>query len=102
MAKVSTVVKNNKRISLANKLKKRAELRKVVNDPNVGDEEKLQAQFKLQRLPRNSAMVRVRNRCEITAVEGTTVSLVIRIKFRELSLQGLIPGVKSLVGRQEL
>ena len=98
MAKVSTVVKNNKRISLANKLlKKRAELRKIVNDPNTGDEEKLQAQFKLQRLPRNSAMVRVRNRCEITGRSRGYYRKfgLSRIKFRELSLQGLIPGVKK-------
>ena len=98
MAKISTVVKNNKRAHLAKKmLKQRQALRKIVNDPNVGDEEKLQAQFKLQRLPRNSAMVRVRNRCEITGRGRSYYRKfgLSRIKFRELSLQGLIPGVKK-------
>ena len=60
------------------------------------DEEKLQAQFK-PKLPRNSAMVRVRNRCEITGRSRGYYRKfgLSRIKFRELSLQGLIPGVKK-------
>ena len=98
MAKVSTVVKNNKREKLAKKYSvKREELRKIVNDPNVSTDEKIQAQFSLQKLPRNSALCRVRNRCEITGRSRGYYRKfgLSRIKFRELSLQGMIPGVRK-------
>ena len=98
MAKVSTVVKNNKRAKLAAKYSsQREELRKVVNDPAVDTEQKIQAQFALQKLPRNSAKCRVRNRCEITGRSRGYYRKfgLSRIKFRELSLQGMIPGVRK-------
>ena len=87
MAKVSTVVKNNKRAKLAAKYSsQREELRKVVNDPAVDTEQKIQAQFALQKLPRNSAKCRVRNRCEITGRSRGYYRKfgLSRIKFREV------------------
>ena len=99
MAKVSAVNKNNKRIKLSNRLfKKRQALKKIVMDKKISLEERFKAQQKLSKLPRNSAKIRVMNRCQITGrPHGVYRKLKIsRIALRQLGLQGKIPGlVKS-------
>ncbi len=74
---------------------KRAELKKILSDPNTTDEEFYAAQRKLTRLPRNSSKVRVRNRCNITGRPRAYMGRfgLSRITFRELALAGRIPGV---------
>jgi small subunit ribosomal protein S14 len=99
MAKLSAVNKNKKRIKLSDKLfKKRQNLKKIVMDKKISLEERFKAQQKLSQLPRNSAKIRVMNRCEITGrPHGVYRKLKIsRIALRQLGLQGKIPGlVKS-------
>ena len=99
MAKLSSVNKNNKRIKLSNKLySKREKLKKIVMNKKLPLEERFKAQQKLSKLPRNSAKVRVMNRCQITGrPHGVYRKLKIsRIALRQLGLQGKIPGlVKS-------
>jgi small subunit ribosomal protein S14 len=98
MAKVSTIVKNDKRLKLSKKYSvKRNELRSILKDPNADDEAKLEAQFALQRLPRNSAEVRHRNRCVVSGRSRGYYRKfgLSRIAFRELSLRGLVPGVRK-------
>ena len=99
MAKLSSINKNNKRIKLSNKFfKKREKLKKIVMNKKLSLEERFQAQQKLSKLPRNSAKVRVMNRCQITGrPHGVYRKLkVSRIALRQLGLQGKIPGlVKS-------
>ena len=99
MAKLSAVNKNKSRIKLSDRLyKKRAALKKIVMDKKITLEERFKAQQKLSKLPRNSAKIRVMNRCEITGrSHGVYRKLKIsRIALRQLGLQGKIPGlVKS-------
>ena len=99
MAKLSAINKNNKRINLSNKLyKKRRMLKKIIMDKKISFEDRFKAQQKLAQLPRNSAKVRVRNRCQITGrPHGVYRKLKIsRIALRQLGLEGKIPGmVKS-------
>ena len=99
MAKVSVINKNNKRIKLSDKFyKKRQKLKKTIMDKKLPFEERFKAQQKLAKLPRNSAKVRVMNRCQITGrPHGVYRKLKIsRIALRQLGLQGKIPGlVKS-------
>ena len=99
MAKMSAINKNNRRIKLSNKFyKKRKELKKIVMNKSLKLEERFKAQQKLSKLPRNSAKIRVRNRCQITGrPHGVYRKLKIsRIALRQLGLQGKIPGmVKS-------
>ena len=99
MAKKSAINKNNKRIKLSNKFyKKREKLKKVVMNKKLSLEERFKAQQKLSKMPRNSAKVRVMNRCQITGrPHGVYRKLKIsRIALRQLGLQGKIPGlVKS-------
>ena len=96
MAKKSSINKNNKRLKLSNKFfKKRKDLKKIVMNKNLTLEERFKAQQKLSKLPRNSAKIRVRNRCQITGrPHGVYRKLKIsRIALRELASKGKIPGM---------
>ena len=62
MAKTSAVQKNLKRIRLVKKYaKKRAALKKIINNKKLELAERFEAQLKLSKLPRNSAKTRIRN-----------------------------------------
>ena len=96
MAKTSSIQRNLKRIKLSNKfLKKREKLKKIIKDRKLPLEERFNAQLKLAKLPRNSAKIRIRNRCEITGrPHGVYRKLRIsRIALRELASDGKIPGM---------
>ncbi len=99
MAKLSAINKNNKRIKMSNKFyKKRLDLKQIIMNKQLSFEQRFKAQQKLSRLPRNSAKIRVRNRCQITGrPHGVYRKLKIsRIALRQLGLEGKIPGmVKS-------
>ena len=96
MAKVSAVNKNEKRIKLSDRLfKKRQALKKIIMDKKISLEERFKAQQKLSNMPRNSAKVRVMNRCQITGrPHGVYRKLRIsRIALREMASSGKIPGM---------
>ena len=96
MAKLSSINKNNKRIKLSEKFKKkRSELKKIIMNKKLPLEERFKAQQKLSNLPRNSSRTRVMNRCQITGrPHGVYRKLKIsRIALRQLGLQGKIPGM---------
>ncbi len=99
MAKKSAVENNEKKRRLVEKLSaKRASLKAIVDDRSLPIEERFAATLKLAELPRNSAAVRVRNRCEVTGrPRGYYRKLKMsRISLRELGNEGKIPGlVKS-------
>jgi small subunit ribosomal protein S14 len=99
MAKTSSIEKNKRRRKrVARYAERRADLSLVARDPDLTLEERFQARLKLAELPRNSAAVRIRNRCEVTGrPRGFYRKLkVSRIALRELGSAGLIPGlVKS-------
>ena len=96
MAKTSSIQRNLKRIRLAKKfLKKRGDLKKIIKNKKLPLEERFAAQLKLAKMPRNSAKVRIRNRCEITGrPRGVYRKLKIsRIALRDLASKGKIPGM---------
>jgi small subunit ribosomal protein S14 len=99
MAKTSAIERNKKRRKLVSQYaSKRAELRKMAKDESLSLEERFQGRLQLAALPRNSARVRVRNRCEISGrPRGYYRKLrMSRIALRELGAAGLVPGlVKS-------
>ena len=99
MAKLSSVQKNLNRQKLIEKFSNRRKvLKKKIMDKTISIEERLKLQNKLNDLPRNSANIRYRNRCKLT---GRTRGVyrkfgLSRIKIRELSMSGDLPGmVKS-------
>ncbi len=96
MAKLSAINKNNKRIKLSKKYyEKRKKLKDIIMNKKINLEERFKAQQKLSKLPRNSAKVRIRNRCQITGrPHGVYRKLKIsRIALRQLGLEGKIPGM---------
>ena len=96
MAKVSSVQKNKKREKMsANKLETRQALKKVVMDRSASLEDRMKANMRLAKMPRNSSRTRVRNRCEISGrARGFYRKFKIsRIALREMGGMGLIPGV---------
>ncbi|MEO3385986.1 30S ribosomal protein S14 [Mesorhizobium sp. CAU 1741] len=99
MAKTSSVEKNEKRRKLAGQYAaKRAALKAIIMDQSKPIEERFRAQLKLAALPRNSAKVRIRNRCEVTGRPRAYYRKLrmSRIALRELGNNGLVPGlVKS-------
>lgn len=96
MARLAKVVRNERQIKESNKyLKLRKELRKKVRDTGLSEEERFEAQMRLQKLPRSTSEIRVRNRCQVTGrTRGYLRTFKMsRISFRELANRGMIPGV---------
>lgn len=99
MAKKSAIERNNKRKRMAEKYSaKRAALKEIIANEDLPLEDRFEARLKLAELPRNSAPIRIRNRCEVTGrPRGYYRKLrMSRIALRELSNFGQVPGmVKS-------
>ena len=96
MAKTSAIQKNLRRIKMVKKYaKKRAELKKIINNKNLELSERFEAQLKLNKLPKNSAKIRIRNRCEVSGrPHGVYRKLKIsRIALRDMASAGKIPGL---------
>ncbi len=96
MAKLSSVQKNLNRQKLIEKFSnKRKVLKKKIMDKTISIEERLKLQNKLNDLPRNSSSIRHRNRCELTGRSRGVYRKfgLSRIKLRELSMSGDLPGV---------
>ncbi len=74
---------------------KRSALKKILSDPNTSEEDFYKAQAKLTKLPKNSSPVRIVNRCSLTGRPRAIIRKfgLSRIAFRELALEGKIPGV---------
>ena len=99
MAKTSSIEKNKRRRRLAKLYAgRRSRLKAIARDKNLTMEERFAATLKLAELPRNSAVSRIRNRCEITGRPRAYYRKfkMSRIAMRELGSKGLVPGlVKS-------
>lgn len=96
MAKISKIVKNEKRkVKVARYAEQRRELKKIINNPTSSVEQVDEAVIKLQRMPRDASAVRVRNRCSQSGRPRGFLRKfgVARTAFRDLALKGQIPGV---------
>ena len=98
MAKVSMVNREKKRAKLVAKYaSKRAELKAIVSNPDASFEERQDAMFRLQKLPRDSSPVRQRNRCAISGrPRGFYRKFGLgRNKLREAAMRGDVPGLRK-------
>jgi small subunit ribosomal protein S14 len=99
MAKKSSIETNKRRAKLAKAYAGRRErLKAKAIDETLTAEERFEARLKLAELPRNSAVIRVRNRCEVSGRPRAFYRKLklSRVALRELGSRGLIPGlVKS-------
>lgn len=99
MAKKSMIAREKKRTqTVAKYAVKRAALKAILVDMQASDDEKWDAQVRLQKLPRDASPVRQRRRCQITGrPHGVYRKFgLCRNKLREAAMRGDIPGlVKS-------
>ncbi len=96
MAKTSAVERNRKRERMAKKFaSRRNRLKAIAKDSSMPAEERFAARLKLAELPRNSAPVRIRHRCELSGrPRGYYRKFKIsRIALRDLASTGQIPGM---------
>lgn len=96
MAKASMIAREKKRARTVEKFAaKRAVLKAVLKDPNTGDEEKWDAQIRLQKMPRDASPVRKQNRCQLTGrPHGVYRKFgLCRNKLREAAMRGDVPGL---------
>ena len=96
MAKKSMIAREKKKIMLSKKYYLiRVELKKTVKDESLSNEIRINATEKLQKLPRDSSEIRIRNRCNITGrPHGYYRKFGLsRNKLREAVMRGDVPGV---------
>ncbi len=96
MAKNSMIAREDRRTRAVKKYAvKRAALKAVIKSPASSDEERYEAQLKLQALPRDSSPVRGRNRCRITGrPHGYYRKFGLsRNMLREAAMRGDVPGL---------
>jgi small subunit ribosomal protein S14 len=96
MAKLSTILRNDKRRKLVVKFQaKRAALLAIIKDAKAADDDRAAARAKLERLPRDSSPVRVRNRCALTGrPRGYFRKFGLgRNKLRDIAMRGEVPGL---------
>ena len=96
MAKLSLINREQKRRRVVAKYEnKRRTLIATIQNAKLSDEERLQARLKLQKLPRNSSPVRLRNRCALTGrPRGVFKKFGLgRNKLRQIAMRGEIPGM---------
>lgn len=96
MAKKSSVEKQKRRERLVNlKWKKRQELKSKSQDLSLTEEDREEARVALNKMPRDSCVIRLRNRCQMTGrARGYYRKFKLsRLTFRELASNGFIPGV---------
>ena len=98
MAKKSKIAKNEKRKEIvARYADRRNELKAIIRNPETSDEDRLEAQFELNRQPRDASPARVRNR---DSHDGRPRGYLrkfglSRVRMREMAHRGELPGVRK-------
>ena len=98
MAKKSKIAKNEQRKAMvARYAERRQELKRIISSPNSSDEERMEAQSKLNKMPRDASPIRVRNR---DAADGRPRGYlrkfgVSRVRLRTMAHDGELPGISK-------
>ena len=96
MAKTSKINKNEQRKALVLKYAaRRRELKEIIRKPSTSVDDRVAAQIKLQKLPKDSNPIRVVERCMVTGRPRGNLRYfqLSRITFREKALKGELTGV---------
>ncbi|MGE0624623.1 MAG: 30S ribosomal protein S14 [Pseudomonadales bacterium] len=96
MAKTSMLEREKKRAkTVAKYAAKRAALKAIIHDRNASDEDRWDAQLKLQSLPRDASPIRRQRRCGQTGrPHGVYRKFGLgRNKLREAAMRGDVPGL---------
>jgi small subunit ribosomal protein S14 len=98
MAKKSMLMRQRHREAAVKRYAtKRAQLKELIRNPKTSDDEKIEAQRELQKLPRDASPIRLRNRCALTGrPHGYYRKFgLARTKLRETTMRGEIPGLSK-------
>ncbi len=98
MAKKSKIAKNQQRAVIsARYADERAELIKVIKDPEATFEAKREAYAKIAKMPRDASTTRYRNRCGVSGrPRGYFRKFgMSRLALRELAHNGELPGIRK-------
>jgi small subunit ribosomal protein S14 len=96
MAKRSMIEREKKRTGIREKYgKKRSALKAIISDRNASDEDRWDAQLKLQSQPRDASAVRRQRRCGLTGrPHGVYRKFGLsRNMLREAAMRGDVPGL---------
>ncbi|MCC7075471.1 MAG: 30S ribosomal protein S14 [Deltaproteobacteria bacterium] len=96
MATTAWIAKAERRADMVKRHKaKRDALKAKVIDPSLNEDEKREAVFALNKMPKNGSRVRIRRRCGATGNPRANYRKfnLNRIRFRKMALEGLLPGV---------
>lgn len=96
MAKLSLINREAKRAKMVKKYAaKRAELKAIIDNAQLSDDERMAARLALQKFPRDASPCRQRNRCQVTGRPRGVFSKfgLARGKLREVAMRGEIPGM---------
>ena len=96
MAKTSMVEREKRRAKLSKRLNlRRQNLKSIICNPALNHEERIDAEHKLQSLPRDSSRSRQRNRCRLCGRSRAYNRLtgLCRIHMRSAVMNGLVPGM---------
>ena len=96
MAKKSMIAREHKRLRTVRKYAaKRAEIKAILSSSKATEEEKWEAQVRLQKLPRNASPVRQQRRCQQTGRPHAVYRKfgLCRNKLREAAMRGDVPGL---------
>jgi small subunit ribosomal protein S14 len=98
MAKTSKIAKNNKRKVLIDRYaERRAELIKIIKDPEASYEDKREAYAKIAKMPRDASATRYRNRCNVSGRPRAYFRKfgLSRIAVRDMAHRGELPGIRK-------
>jgi len=96
MAKTSMIEREIRRAKLNKRHgEKRKKLKAIISDQTAGHDERLDAEYKLQALPRDSSRSRQRSRCRLCGRSRAYNRLtgLCRIHMRNAVMNGLVPGM---------
>ena len=96
MAKQSMINREKKRAKVVEKYAaKRAALKAIIADVNASDDDRWDAQLKLQAQPRDASPVRQMRRCSLTGRPHAVYRRfgLSRTKLREAAMRGDVPGL---------
>jgi small subunit ribosomal protein S14 len=98
MAKTSKIAKNNKRAVIVERYaERRAELLKIIKDPEASYADKREAYAKIAKMPRDASATRYRNRCNVSGrPRGYFRKFGLsRIAVRDMAHRGELPGIRK-------
>lgn len=96
MAKTSMIQREHKRAkTVAKYAAKREQLKAIIKDSSASEEDRWNAQLKLQQLPRDASPSRQQRRCRLTGRPHAVYRKfgLCRNKLREHAMRGQVPGV---------